>query len=201
MLVTVEELSDYMDKLVPTDESKYNGMTMILEGLESELESYLRRPITVGTFVEHFDTTVVAPYLTGGFMNVPVVGPEAISFGFSNTPVTEVLSVYTTGVGGASVVPQGLQRNIDYSITGYGINMFAGLPYGTISVVYRAGLDGPEIKVFRSLILRAASREAQNLYDKNRGLKDMERREVAVQVTGFFPSELESVKRYKRQRI
>ena len=200
MLVTVEELCDYMDVRVP-DEPKYNAATWILEGLQSELESWLRRPIEVGTFTETFDTTVwngVNAYeLPVGY--APPV--QAFSWGFSHTPVTEVLSVYHTAVGGASVIPEALHYNVNYSITGYGINLFAGLPYGRVTVTYKAGLDGEDIKAFRGMILRAAAREYQNMYDDNRGIQDLNTRQAALQVTGFLDSELERVRRYKRQRI
>lgn len=71
----------------------------------------------------------------------------------------------------------------------------------SLTITYTAGLDGTSIKVFRSLILRAAAREAQNLHDDNRGLQDLEARGAALMTTGFTPEELASVKRWRRHRL
>jgi hypothetical protein len=51
------------------------------------------------------------------------------------------------------------------------------------------------------IILRAASREVQNLHDDVVGMKDLTTRNVAPMVTGFTPEEMNSVKRWRRVRI
>jgi len=68
-------------------------------------------------------------------------------------------------------------------------------------ISYNAGLDGSSIPVFKLLILRAATREMQNMHDDVVGIKDLEPRNVAPMETGFTDRELASVKSYKRVRV
>ena len=51
------------------------------------------------------------------------------------------------------------------------------------------------------LILRAATREMQNMHDDVVGIKDLEPRNVAPMETGFTERELLSVKKYRRVRV
>jgi hypothetical protein len=51
------------------------------------------------------------------------------------------------------------------------------------------------------MILRAASREMQNMHDDVVGIKDLEARNVAPMETGFLEKELAAVKRWRRVRI
>ena len=67
--------------------------------------------------------------------------------------------------------------------------------------VYTAGVAGANYPYLKLLILRAASREVQNLHDDVVGLKDLETRDVATDVTGFTEAELKSVQRFRRRRI
>ena len=70
-----------------------------------------------------------------------------------------------------------------------------------IDITYTAGLDGANIKAFKILILRAAAREMQNMYDDTVGLKDLNTRDIAPLETGFTERELASIKRYRRVRV
>jgi hypothetical protein len=70
-----------------------------------------------------------------------------------------------------------------------------------VTVTYTAGLDGENIKMFKLMILRAATREMQNMHDDVVGVKDLNPRGVAVAETGFLEKELMMVKRYRRNRI
>jgi hypothetical protein len=69
------------------------------------------------------------------------------------------------------------------------------------TVTYTAGLDGSSIPLFKIMILRAASREMQNMHDDVVGVKDLNPRNVGPLVTGFLDTELASVRKYKRSRI
>jgi hypothetical protein len=51
------------------------------------------------------------------------------------------------------------------------------------------------------MILRAASREVQNMHDDVVGIKDLSAREVAIAEVGFLEKELMAVKRWRRNRI
>ena len=55
--------------------------------------------------------------------------------------------------------------------------------------------------MFKLMILRAATREMQNMHDDVVGVKDLNPRGVAVAETGFLEKELMMVKRYRRNRI
>ena len=50
------------------------------------------------------------------------------------------------------------------------------------------------------MILRAATREMQNMHDDVVGIKDLESRNVAPMETGFLEKELLAVKKYRRVR-
>jgi len=89
----------------------------------------------------------------------------------------------------------------DYVVRRFGIEFFRGYANDTIVIDYDAGLDGAEIGVFKILILRAATREMQNMHDDVVGIKDLESRNVAPLETGFTDREFMSVKKYRRQRI
>lgn len=89
----------------------------------------------------------------------------------------------------------------NYSVRRYGIDIFNIVADDTVTVTYEAGLDGNTIPVFKLLILRAATREMQNMHDDVVGIKDLESRNVAPLETGFTERELLSVKNYKRIRV
>jgi hypothetical protein len=70
-----------------------------------------------------------------------------------------------------------------------------------VTVNYTAGLDGENIKMFKLMILRAATREMQNMHDDVVGVKDLNTRNVAPLETGFSDRELASVRKYRRVRV
>lgn len=88
-----------------------------------------------------------------------------------------------------------------YTVRRYGIDVFNIVADDTVTVTYEAGLDGDSIPVFKLLILRAATREMQNMHDDVVGIKDLEPRNVAPLETGFSDRELMSIKKYKRSRV
>jgi hypothetical protein len=81
--------------------------------------------------------------------------------------------------------------------------MFTVQDSDIIVVNYTAGLDATEdnTSALKLIILRAASREVQNLHDDVVGMKDLTTRNVAPMITGFTPEEMVSVKRWRRIRI
>ena len=94
-----------------------------------------------------------------------------------------------------------LEDGRDYVVRRYGIDVYRTFANDDIEVIYTAGLDGAEIKHFRLMILRAASREMQNMHDDVVGIKDLETRNVGPLVTGFTPEELAGVRRWRRVRV
>lgn len=207
MLVSIDELTRYMDiKLTARQE---DAATYILEGLQSEVESYIRRPIEVAQYTEtHVIQATMVGMPTSSFfydasldttlnMGVSVTQPPVTIY-LRNTPVVSVTSVILTNTNNDTSTQV---SGIDYVKQRYGIDCYRGYPNDVVTVTYTGGLDGDEIKVFRLMILRAASREMQNMHDDVVGIKDLEPRNVAPMETGFTERELLSVKKYKRVRV
>jgi len=208
MLATITELERYMD--IKFSNRQNHAAEYVLEGLQSELESYLRRPVEVATFTENYrveTTNVGIP--TSSFFYDTTLGTNEKPQTFlqppytvyvRNSPVVSVTSVKVTAPTPGSV-QETLEEGRDYVVRRYGIDVYRTFANDDIEVVYSAGLAGEEIKHFRLLILRAASREMQNMHDDVVGIKDLETRNVAPLTTGFTPEELASVRRWRRVRI
>jgi len=116
-----------------------------------------------------------------------------------NSPVVEVDEVTLKQQGAATATT--LTEGVDYVVRRYGIDLFRGFANDIIGVSYTAGLAGDGIKVFRLMILRAATREMQNMHDDVVGIKDLETRNVAPLETSFLEKELLAVKRWRRSRV
>lgn len=283
MLVTVAELKTYMD--ISLSNRQTDAAEFVLEGLQSEMEAYLNRPIEVSQFVEDhvvpsnsrgvpannymydrsLDTTLSDSYsmeapVIISLRNSPVVSVEKVSLRNSfETPrnlaeamkrtsvvtdasisgdevefdsvneftvgqwvtvkglvpstlncvnkqiysVTETSFVVKKGDLSGSFVSGGEAeaRGGDYKIFPYGLEFYSLQPNDLITIEYTGGLDGEQIKVFKLMILRAATREMQNMHDDTVGVKDLTTRGVAALETGFSERELFAVKSYKRRRI
>jgi hypothetical protein len=206
MLVTIDELTAYMDIKFSNRQTRAAGY--VLEGLQSELESYLRRPIELGTFTEtHIVPTEFVAIAGSSYLYDRTIGTTdgppyhsvpAVTVYARQSPINSLSSISVTSPTGASV---SVTEGLDYVVQRYGVDLYRAGPNDTVTFTYSAGLDGSEIPVFRLLILRAASREMQNMHDDVVGLKDLETRNVAPLTTGFTPEELQSVRRYRRVRI
>lgn len=289
MLVSLANLTTYMD--ISLSLRQQDAAEMILQGLQSELETYLGRPIEVTEFVEethileanHVNIpmgsyfynqglglgdsdpngiiTYASPPSTIYLRNTPIVsvskvemdGPTinnkilgegvkrtaaitaatvssgtatytAANHGFTLGQTVTILGVTPTtfnlyaktitavsqntfaiknsGVSGNYVSGGSAEANGgDYTVRRYGIDIYAGFANDIIRITYRGGLDGDNIKMFKLMILRAATREMQNMHDDVVGVKDLNPRNVAVAETGFLESELMALKRYSRRRI
>ena len=206
MLVSVDELTAYMDIKFSNRQTRAAGY--VLTGLQSELESYLRRPIEVGSFVEdHVIPPDYASFPASSHLydltldttgNPPGYIRPAVTVYMRNSPIISVSSVILSPAIGASVAAT---EGTEYVVHRYGLDLYRALPNDKITVAYTAGLDGEALPVFRLLILRAASREMQNMHDDVVGIKDLETRNVGPLVTGFTQEELQSVRRWRRVRI
>lgn len=212
-LVTVNDLKVYMD--ISLTNRQIDACEMILAGLQSELESFLRRPIEQKQFVEEHR-------LDSGHMGVPMssflsvndqnysdtfndnivdsntFSQPAPSIYLKNTPIVSISSVKVKPVYG---VERTLVNETHYIKRTYGIDYYYGNPDDLITVTYTAGLDGQNIPVLKLMILRAATREMQNMHDDVVGVKDLNPRNVAIAETGFLDSELSTLRKYKRTRI
>jgi len=284
MLVSVNDLTTYMD--IRLSLRQQDAAEIVLSGLQSELEGFLRRPIEVQNFVEEYtlpsdhvgmptssffyntslDSTMspinyTQPPATIGVRNSPIVKVNSVfmknwsnsgqymshalersatvtAVSQSGTNVTytatnnkftlgqrvsitgmvpnaynvtakEITAVSTntftvgsmpTGIGAMTTGGTAVATGSDYVVRRYGIDLYRGFANDIVLIDYDAGLDGSEIAIFKLMILRAATREMQNMHDDVVGVKDLNTRNVAPVQTGFLDSELMSVKRYKRVR-
>ena len=294
MLVSVQELITYMD--IRFSLRQQDAAELILAGLQSELESYLRRPIEVTEFTEEYKVAssdlampmssffyqqnLESSFYTGqgnasGSATNYSMPPETVYL--RNSPVSKVLSIsiqnqwttptylgeaikrtatvtaavkvgnkvtftsanhkFTVGqyvtvkdadpvgynvinkkiveVTTNTFIVDGVTESIsayvsggaaeaigtNYTVRRYGVDVYNMVADDIITINYEAGLNGDNIHVFKLLILRAATREMQNMHDDVVGVKDLNPRGVAPMETGFTDRELASVKKYKRVRI
>ena len=127
--------------------------------------------------------------------------PSSTQFSYAKT---------ASNVGSVAVSPNGkvllryereLEETTDYITQKYGLDVFNTYADDIITVTYTGGLIGGSIPALKLLILRAATREMQNMHDDVVGVKDLETRNVAPLQTGFLETELMTLKRYRKNRI
>ena len=209
-LVTISDLTKYMDITLSNTQS--DAAQFVLDGLEADLEHYIGRPVTAASFAE----THVAPANYSGSSQYSffydynldrtgsavqdVTKPPFVLY-TRRSPVVSVASLTVQGQSDSSATTQTV--GTDYVVRRYGVDMFTVQDSDIIVVNYTAGLDATEdnTSALKLIILRAASREVQNLHDDVVGMKDLTTRNVAPMITGFTPEEMVSVKRWRRIRI
>ena len=209
-LATVADLKKYMD--ITFSNTQEEAAQMILTGLEADLEHYIGRPVTAASFSE---TYVAEANYTGSSAysffydyNIDrtlttvtdVTKPPYVVY-TRQTPIVSVASVTVQGQTDSSATTQTVGN--DYVVRRYGIDMFRVNDNDKIVINYTACLDSTadNTSALKLVILRAASREVQNLHDDVVGMKDLTTRNVAPVETGFTPEELNSVKRWRRVRV
>ena len=209
-LATVADLKKYMD--ITFSNTQEEAAQMILTGLEADLEHYIGRPVTAASFSE---TYVAEANYTGSSAysffydyNIDrtlttvtdVTKPPYVVY-TRQTPIVSVASVTVQGQTDSSATTQTVGN--DYVVRRYGIDMFRVNDNDKIVINYTAGLESTadNTSALKLVILRAASREVQNLHDDVVGMKDLTTRNVAPVETGFTPEELNSVKRWRRVRV
>ena len=294
LIAKTADLVTYMD--ISLSLRQQDAAEMVLEGLQSELETYLRRPIRVTEFTEEYKIPadhLASPmssffyqrnlessfYTSNGNASQNAMNyalpPDTVYL--RNSPVSKVKSVYINNGRtvptylGESITKEGAITAASYSagkitytsanhnltlglyltvenllpaaynvqtkkitavttntfsvdattnpgattdasgnftatgtnyvVRRYGIEVFNIVGGDTVVVNYEAGLEGNLIPFFKLLILRAATREMQNMHDDVVGIKDLEPRNVAPMETGFTERELLSVKKYRRVRV
>jgi hypothetical protein len=214
MIVTVNDLTTYMD--VKFSLRQQDAAEFVLAGLQGELEAFLRRPVEVEEFTEEYRLpsnqhgvpmgtflSIDNTYYNDSFStsnpvdNMIYAEPPHMIY-LRNSPVASVSTVTVQPLNGTV---RTLTADDDYVVHRYGIEYFYGYENDLVTVTYTAGLDGSSIPLFKIMILRAASREMQNMHDDVVGVKDLNPRNVGPLVTGFLDTELASVRKYKRSRI
>ena len=212
-LLTAADIATYMD--ITFTNVQEDAVDLLIDGLQSELEAYLRRPIEQAEFTEEYRIpnnymgVSTRPFFDNIHPN-PAPSPlnqasvalyiPAYTVYLRQSPVVSVSSVTITAAA-AGATPEAQVAETDYIVRRYGIDLANVSSNDLVEVVYTAGLDGANIKALRQVMLRAAVREVQNIHDDTVGLKDLTTRNVAPLDTGFTERELMSVKRYRRVRV
>jgi hypothetical protein len=138
---------------------------------------------------------------------VTVINVNPSVYGTSAKMITSVsLNTFTVADYAAGLAPyvsggQATATGNDYTVQRYGIEIYRGFPNDVVDITYTGGLDGEAISMFKLMILRAATREMQNMHDDVVGVKDLNPRNVAPMETGFTEKELLALRRYRRRRI
>jgi hypothetical protein len=211
MIVSVNDIKTYMDiKLNPRQE---DAAEMILAGLQSELEAFLRRPIEVsefeeehrldaahtgvpmGSFLTANDNTYNSSFTTSPRNDMTTWASPPPAIYFRNTPIVSISEVKVKPLFGEEKI---LVEENDYIPRKYGIDYYYGYTDDLITVTYTAGLDGTTIPAMKLMILRAASREMQNMHDDVVAVKDLNTRNTGPAITGFLDTELSSLRKYRR---
>lgn len=214
MIVSVNDVKTYMD--IKLSARQEDAAEIILAGLQSELEAFLKRPIEVdeyveehrldvnhvgipmGTFLTANDNTYNSSFTTSPYNDMTTWATPPPAIYFKNTPIVSISEVRVKPLFGTETV---LTEEVDYIPRKYGIDYYYGYSDDLITVTYTAGLDGASIPVFKLMILRAASREMQNMHDDVVGVKDINTRNTGPLVTGFLDSELSTLRKYRRVRV
>jgi len=214
MIVSKSELKTYMD--ISLTARQEDAADLILAGLQSELEAYLRRPIEVseyeeehrldarhsgvpmGTFLTSANNSYNTSFEESNTNDSTTWASPPPAIYFKNTPIVSISEVKVKPLFSDERI---LENETDYIQRPYGIDYYYGYPDDLITVTYTAGFAGANIPVFKLMILRAATREMQNMHDDVVGVKDLNPRGVAPVETGFMESELASLRKYRRNRI
>jgi len=218
-LVSLAELKTYMD--ISLTNRQMDAVDFVLAGLQSELETYLRRPVELTEFTEvirlnsEFTGIPMSSFFTnssrnessfygtnygtnaGGSMTTWLEPPMTVYV--ENAPIISVSSVTYQALRATSGTL--LVEETDYVVRKFGVDVYRASSDDKVTIVYTAGLNGTTIPIFKLMILRAATREIQNMHDDVVGLKDLETRNVAPLTTGFMESELMALKKFRRNRI
>lgn len=208
-LVTRNDLKTYMD--ISLTLRQEDACDIVLAGLQSELETYLGRKIEAAAFTEEhiLDSNHLgvpeASFFYDNKLDSKVTGaltytdPPATIY-LRESPVNSVTSVTLTPVTPGSAA-EALVAGTEYVARRWGVDVYRGSANDKITVVYNGGLAGATIPAMKLMILRAATREMQNMHDDVVGIKDLEPRNVAPMETGFSERELLALKRYRRVRV
>jgi hypothetical protein len=210
MLVTSDDLSAYMGGLDMSTEELAIVDSIILPGLQEELEIFLNRPVEP---VQVRESLIVDEY---GFITLSV------------TPVWEVIKVMwsdgsliegTTYIPPVMVDDPTVERSIDWSGLGqypqpfrYSIGMF-GLtathyweygPLRYVIVEYIGGQKGYTDNALRLAILRVAAREVERQFDDSASLVGGNVEAVQAsdpRTKGWLPEELARFNRMRRRVV
>ena len=209
MLVTVRELSAYMDRELTNRQQ--DAAELVIDGIHAEIEAFLGRPVGVREFTE----TIIVPddnywansdglyydrSLDAANSVLQTLSPP-YQVHLENSPVTTISSVKLYPI--SSTAPYSTEMVLDegvrYISRKWGLEVFAVWSGDKIVVEYEAGIPvNPHIK---QIALRAAAREMQNMTDDVVGLKDFQNRQATIQEIGLTQAEKMGMDKYRRKQI
>lgn len=207
MLVTADELTAYMGGVQLTNEERDITESVILPGVQQDLELFLNRPVEP---VQVRESLLVDEY---GYTVLTV------------TPVWKIIKVQQSDgavITGSSYVPPAMvddpstNRSVDYSGLGeyplpfrynvgsWGISAAWGGPATYVIVEYIAGYKGYTDKAIKLAILRVAAREVERQFDNSvtlvggsvEAVQDSDSR-----IKGWTQEELNRFRRIRRRVI
>ena len=204
MIVTAEELAIYMDIQRFTNRQE-DVANLVLAGLQSEIETILRRPVSVDEYVETY--TVDETYLNGRASFFPMSNNDLTypmppyPLTLRNSPVVAIGQIRTRNYPGYGIGWVTQTPGVDYTVRRWGVDLYKVNANDQVEVTYTAGLDGASIPFIKISILRAAARELINQIDDVVGIKDLQTRDIPRKETGFTVDEIEVFQRWKRHQI
>ena len=154
-LVTKADVKTYMDiTLSPLQE---DSADVILAGLQSELETYLGRPLEVNTYTDEvhvmgsdhvgvpmgsfFYNYDSSDATSGAWPSIQTFTDPPETVYLRNSPVVTVTSVTRTGAS-VGATAESLAEHTNYTVRRYGIDVYGSSPNDKIVVTYTAGLAG-----------------------------------------------------------
>lgn len=181
-----------------------------IENLSQEdiyLAEAMKRSATItGASISGGNVTYLAvnDFTVGQWINVENINPSML-----NTPFGQIVSATPTqfvvknSSASGSYVSGGTATATgnDYTVHRYGVELYRGFPNDVVEINYEGGLDGNSIKIIKLTILRAATREMQNMHDDVVGVKDLNPRGVSVMEVGLTDRDLFALSSLKRRRI
>lgn len=182
-IVTVPELRNYLSGIGITDTQKVSA-ELILDGVQSELETYLNRSVQQRRVIEYVPVTNMG---------------HAIA---SNTPIMELYGVYGSDPRNTVVTPRPMPLLPGAWRPGQSYVALGFLFQSAVWVDYLGGYNGDKIPGLKLAILRVAAREFVHQHDDGMTVQNTEMRPPAdptPQPKGWQIEELTAFDRYRRR--
>lgn len=207
MLVTVRELAAYMDRQLTNRQQ--DAAELVLAGIQAEIEAYINRPVEVREFTETHIVPEDTLYInTEAYFydrsldttnaNIRVLMPT-YTIHLANAPITSVTEVVLYPFGYPTPSPVTFNEGQQYLVRKYGLDLYSVWAGDKIEVTYEAGIA--ENAYIKQVLIRAASREMQNMTDDVVGLKDFQNRGATVADIGLMPGEKAGLDRFRRKKV
>ena len=188
-VVSVPEMTNYLSGLNVTDIQE-QSLSAIINGVQSELERHLNRPVQRQRVMEEADPD----YSGNVFLGV--------------TPIVEVYGIYPVGADGGpdlahpignSTTPLGsfFRKNSSYLRLG-------ALTGGPVYVDYLGGINGDQNPGLKIAIMRVAAREYMHQHGDSMSLSNTESRpesDPTPTPKGWTVDELRGFDRYRRRVV